>query len=912
MFKNTFCVSIILFCLLFVFESGKAFANAAGELKQAETSYQNIVTNYPNTDYALNAQTGVVKANLAVGDNADAEAAIEKLKNDFSGHLGLPKAIDDIAYKCRNINIKRYSKAIELYQYSLSRWPNGEYALKSQKLIAKASIEAGDLVAADRAFAKLLSDYSSHPDLAEAIYELARKYRSIEIKRYNKAIELYQHIIVQCPNSEDAFAAQTLIAKASFEAGNLVAADKAVAKLLSDYSSNPGLAKAVNELAREYRRSKRYSKAIELYQYSLSRWPVGEYAMESQKLIAKASIEAGDLVAADKAVTKLLSDYSSNPGLAKAVNELAREYRRSKRYSKAIECYQYIIVQWPKSEDAFNAQKLIVEASIEADIEADNLVVADGKAFAKLLSDYPSNPGLATAIFEIADIYSNKNIKRYDKAIELYKHIIAQWPNSADAFNAQKLIAKTNIEAGDLAAADKAVAKLLSDYSLNSGLAETIYELAREYRRSKRYSKAIELYQYIIGRWPNGKYDLESQKLIAKANIEADKLIVFDGAVATLLSDYSSNPDLTKALYDLAECCYAFGKYLKAGQVYQKVLDNKPNAKRAMRSQKMLAQVNVKLGNYEVADAAVSKFCSDYTSHKDLPDSLCDIADCYLKSKKYEKAKESYQHILDRWPNVKQALRLRTNIIESNIMLGNEAVADAAFSKLLTDFPEDEGIFQAVWSIAESYRKSERYEKAIQLYQYSLDHWPDNELAIFSQKGLVIANIYLGNDAKVKAETKKLFINFKGSTDLATAVYQIGEEYYVKALKCKSHKPDTKAKNNFLKTLDIWKRITKEMPASANRLAKTYFGSAVCYEKLGNYEKAIEHYEKVVETCPDYKLAWKAQFMAGRYYEKLGQTGAMSKLKAKSKTTIAYRQLLAKYPDCKAAKAARIWLSKVN
>ena len=52
--------------------------------------------------------------------------------------------------------------------------------------------------------------------------------------------------------------------------------------------------------------------------------------------------------------------------------------------------------------------------------------------------------------------------------------------------------------------------------------------------------------------------------------------------------------------------------------------------------------------------------------------------------------------------------------------------------------------------------------------------------------------------------------------------------------------------------------------------------------------------------------------MAGRYYQKLGQTSAMSKLKAKSKATIAYRELLAKYPDCKAAKVVRIWLSKVN
>jgi len=41
MFKNTFCVSIILFGLFFFSQADKVFADAASELEQADAYYKN-------------------------------------------------------------------------------------------------------------------------------------------------------------------------------------------------------------------------------------------------------------------------------------------------------------------------------------------------------------------------------------------------------------------------------------------------------------------------------------------------------------------------------------------------------------------------------------------------------------------------------------------------------------------------------------------------------------------------------------------------------------------------------------------------------------------------------------------------------------------------------------------------------
>jgi len=988
MVKKINIIYLILFCLLFVFESGKAFGNAADELKQADTyckngnysqaekSYQNIVTNYPNTDYALNAQVGLAKLHLRRGDKASADSVIKKLLSDFSDHSALPRVINEIACQCRNF--KMYSKAIELYKYSLSRWPGGEYDLESQKLIAKASIEAGDLVAADRAVAKLFSDYSSSPGLAEAIEELAHKYRSSEIKRYDKVIELYQHIIVQWPNSEDALAAQKLIATANIEAGDMAAADRAVAKLFSDYSSNPGLAEAIYEIGRKYRSSeiKRYSKAIELYKHSLGRWPNGEYALESQKLIAKTSIEAGDLAAADKAVAKLLSDYLLNPGLAEAIEELARKYRsseikrydkadelerkyrssESKRYDKAIEHYQHIIAQCPNSEDALAAQTLIAKACFEAG----DLAAAD-RAVAKLLSDYSSNHGLAKAIDEIAYEYRSSKVKRHSTAIELYKYSLSRWPNGEYALKSQKLVAKASIEAGDLVAADKAVAKLLSDYSLNPGLAEAIDELARKYhsREIKRYDKAIELYQHIIVQCPNSKYAFAALKFIAKLNLERGDATGADTAIEKLKTDYVNHSRLAESILEFAitACSRTVGRYSKAIELFQYICDTWPGSPYALRANNglMWAQSDL-IKSYIAADddknaqTVIKKLSNDFSTHPDLPkvvrniatgycdkgkydkavglylyffetspeirgkytDSeelvrpLCDIADRYFDRKEYDNANGLNEYIVSKFPKNTYALRAQKNLVKSYITTGDEAKADTAAKKLSTDFINFPGQWPAIKRVVGIYRDQAKYDKAIGLCQYLSETYPEDTDKINWRKTLAILNIDMGKDDQVQKMLEQILTDFNDSPQLPKAVFDIGEEYYKKALKS----GNTVAKNYFTNALIVWKKIIDGMQASANRLATVHFVSAACYEKLGDYAKAAEHYEKVVETRRDHDFAWKAQFMVGRCYEKLGKTGDISKLRANSKTTTAYRELLEKYPDCKAANAARIWLSK--
>ena len=69
-----------------------------------------------------------------------------------------------------------------------------------------------------------------------------------------------------------------------------------------------------------------------------------------------------------------------------------------------------------------------------------------------------------------------------------------------------------------------------------------------------------------------------------------------------------------------------------------------------------------------------------------------------------------------------------------------------------------------------------------------------------------------------------------------------------------------KSKENFSKSLAVWLKVTG--PAEANSLKADYAMTAeyfhyagTCYRLMGEYEKALEYYKKVIDKWPNYNAA---------------------------------------------------------
>ena len=87
------------------------------------------------------------------------------------------------------------------------------------------------------------------------------------------------------------------------------------------------------------------------------------------------------------------------------------------------------------------------------------------------------------------------------------------------------------------------------------------------------------------------------------------------------------------------------------------------------------------------------------------------------------------------------------------------------------------------------------------------------------------------------------------------------------------------------------------IPTLCSADAQSQFDTAENFYDQKEYEKAIEYFQKVVDTWPNYEHADKAQFLIGECYEKLRDSGTLAESEANRLIEEVYKILLERYPD---------------
>ncbi len=527
-----------------------------------------------------------------------------------------------------------------------------------------------------------------------------------------------------------------------------------------------------------------------------------------------------------------------------------------------------------------------------------------------------------SAQLEQAEAYVDD--KYYEQAEKIYETIIIDYPGSDYALNAQQELTIVYIRWGKGAQALATLDKLIADFPDHPGLPRVLFNIALQYRQSKRYEKAKVIYQQIIQQYPDSPYAGKAQVGISETKvwslIESGNDTAAQTALDGLIADFPDAPDLPAVLYDIAKAYEESRKYEQAKNICQQIIHQCPDSPYAGIAQVGIPMMNVLFlidsGNDAEAKAVIDKLTADFTGHSDLPAVLYYIAKRYGVSGKYKEAESIYQDIVTDSPGTYYALHSQRRLVCLYISVGNDAAAQAALDSLIADFSEHSDLLEVLYGIAGKYESSRKYDEAKSIYQQITRRYADSSYPSKAQLDVprmdILFLIEAGDDAHVNAAIDTLIADFNDHPALPEAIFRVGEQYYNEAFRMEKEGLDAKAKDHFTKAAAVWERIITKLPSSAPYTAHAYNFSADCYRRLGQHEKSIEYYQRVVDDWPDYEYAWDALFRIGRNYEELKKSGLMSKSEADPKIRAAYEQLLEKYPNCKAARYAQRWLGRHN
>jgi len=443
-------------------------------------------------------------------------------------------------------------------------------------------------------------------------------------------------------------------------------------------------------------------------------------------------------------------------------------------------------------------------------------------------------------------------------------------------------------------------------------------EQAKNYYESRDYEKAEQSYQSILNEYSGTDYAFQAQKGLTMVYIAWDKLTQAESGYEKLLADFSENEQITQAAYEIAETYRHNDKFDKSLQVYQDVLDKWPGAEQAIWAQRSIAISNIALDKTEAAQAAVDKLLADYFENANITEAVFNIADTYYWFKHYQKANEHYQYVLDTWPAAEHAMWAQMGLAISNIADGNDSAAHAATERLITDFNDEPKLPEALFYIAGRYEWSKKFEQAKSIYQQISQQFPDSpqagEVPFALARINVLSLIEAGDNKGALMAIDDLIIDFNDRPDLYWVLSRtIAERYYYeRAFQLQEQGLTDQATDCFQIAATIWEKVIKNKLAHPAEIPHAYYRAGDCYRKLGKYKKSVDYFQKLINDYPDYDYTGHAQFLIGECYEKLRNFGALPESEANPLIEQAYKLVVERYPDCKAAKYASLELGRLN
>ncbi|MHC4387745.1 MAG: tetratricopeptide repeat protein [Planctomycetota bacterium] len=253
----------------------------------------------------------------------------------------------------------------------------------------------------------------------------------------------------------------------------------------------------------------------------------------------------------------------------------------------------------------------------------------------------------------------------------------------------------------------------------------------------------------------------------------------------------------------------------------------------------------------------------------------------YEQTGNCEQAAAIYQAIADDHPGTGDALEAQKRLTIVYIAWDKQAEADAAYQELLAKYSEQEHLAKAVDHVADKYRQLAKYEKAREVYQYIVDHWPEAGHAVDSQRGVVISSIRLGDESAARTAIARLLADFPADQDVADVIYEIAEEYLRSGKTPEALRSYQRAVTNWSRSEDAmwaWAAVARlnivlgdgagaESAvekliygfSSSSDIAKALDHIADQYRDRQKYSQARQLYQYIVNTWPDPQYAMEPQ-----------------------------------------------------
>ena len=422
--------------------------------------------------------------------------------------------------------------------------------------------------------------------------------------------------------------------------------------------------------------------------------------------------------------------------------------------------------------------------------------------------------------------------------------------------------------------AQSAFADAATDLKQAEGLYKTGY-----------YAQAEAAYKQIAAGNPRTDVALAAQRGLAMLYVKTGQDSLLTQTCESITTDFGTHKDTPSVLSQIADECRNANRHDMAVQIYQYVVDHWPSDKDTVWRQANLVTCHLCLKDETQANAAFEKLRTGYGDRPDFRHAVCTIGDnLRWRDLNPQAARQMYTLAAsgDLYPDVIWA---RMGLAISCVCLKDFKAAASVAESIAADFGKDSRVGQAICHIADAYRAAGKHPEAQRLYQYVVDHYPDDEYAMWSQAGLAISSLSGRDEPATQAAIEKLRTSYANQKEFAAAAGVVADncrwrEAYVKARDlyalAAATGPDHPNDIWFQMGLAISSICTEDLKAAQTALDRLHnryrdhpgltqalYEVGCTFSNAGQFDKAAQELNQVITRWPNSDYALKAKVGLG-------------------------------------------------
>ncbi|MBI3552052.1 MAG: tetratricopeptide repeat protein [Elusimicrobia bacterium] len=877
--------------------------------ERAVSEFKDVEKRYPKSYIVGEALMGVIFADLALEQFAQAEANMFLLGETFPTYLKEPEVLyaqgivalhkGDYANSERALKLvktpeaqyylgktyllsKRAYLAAAAFENLLRDYPDSDLKEEAQFFIGDSFFLAEDYNGAISKYQKFISLYPESPLRVSAMFRIGSSY--FQKKDFVEARANFQAVLDRYPRDFFAPIAQYSIAESYLVAGQIREALFAYTKVITQY---PEVIK-VSPLAHfklawaEYQVGD-FMQAVQTGENFLALYPTNALAKDVYLIMGNALIKLKRHVEAVAAFQRIIDLAPSSDIAEQALFTILQDQYNQKAYNSILTSYQYIFRHLPPSKSKWRSLSYLYAAEAYLAL---NQVDEAKTIYEMILKVYPDESAAFYGQDGLCWSFSYKG--EDDKALDCRQKLKDMMSNTSSTFTftgANELgIADSMFNQKNYEDAYQLYLKFATDNPKDPAACPALYKAGMSLYHQRYYTQAIDAWRKLLASCPKSAEATTASNQIADTLFRAQKYGEAVGAYKQIIADYPQSDQAPLAYLRIAQSLFNQKDDAAALKQVQELVTRFPKAPEAADGMDLMETIFDRAKGIDYKTMLRGMIAASPNSPT-AAESQFRLARRAFEGKDYATSASEFQNFSVNYTNSPQLAKAQFYLGESYFAAGDYTNAVPAFERLISNFERSDDTAVALFHLASSYYSLKKYEEGVKFYQRLTEEYPGSEYLKPTLFNLALSYKALGKQDMAQYAYQK-YIATVGPSDASACsaqweILQLQKERKdyegaiatLEAIRdgCKEGDAGVEAAYHMGEisqlmgrpdeAMNAWEKARGMKPAGSPFRLQSLIKLGEIYEKGSDWGRAISAYEDLARNAPNKEVARSA---AGR------------------------------------------------